>query len=302
MNGAFLQTSAWEQVHQSLGRKTWRVRGVLVIRHNLPGGYNYLYCARPDFGDCSLAEFVGEIAVIAREEHSIFLKVDPIRPVSLEGIHATLTKSLQPAKTTVIDLRKSEEELLAGMHEKTRYNIRLAERKGVSIRMHIGREAKDEVPMFLELLKQTAGHQHFSLHEERYYALLADMHANSISNELFFAETDSMRVAGAMINFLRTEGDTKGGCATYLHGGSAREHRELMAPHLMHWRIIQEAKQRGFYFYDFWGIDEVLWPGLTRFKLGFGGEVIEYPPGVDVIFHPFWYSVYRLAKKIKYKR
>ena len=93
-----------------------------------------------------------------------------------------------------------------------------------------------------------------------------------------------------MINFY---GDT----ATYLHGASSRKNKELMAPHLLHWRIIQEAKKRGLGQYDFGGIDEKKWPGVTRFKIGFGGSVVEYPPSVDIIYKPILYKIYRLARK-----
>jgi lipid II:glycine glycyltransferase (peptidoglycan interpeptide bridge formation enzyme) len=72
-----------------------------------------------------------------------------------------------------------------------------------------------------------------------------------------------------------------------------------MAPHLLHWEIIRQAKQLGYHFYDFWGIDEKKWPGLTRFKKGFGGKIIEYPGTFDLVFNKFWYQLYRLGKIFK---
>ena len=87
--------------------------------------------------------------------------------------------------------------------------------------------------------------------------------------------------------------------ATYLHGASSRRHRDVMAPHLLQWHMIKEARQRGCGVYDFWGIDEQRWPGVTRFKRGFAGREITYPQSVDVVHRPSAYAAYRMAKKIK---
>ena len=72
-----------------------------------------------------------------------------------------------------------------------------------------------------------------------------------------------------------------------------------MAPHLLHWRIIQEAKRRGFQYYDLWGIGEKRWPGLTRFKKGFGGEMVHYPPSIEIVYRPLRYRLYRLARLLR---
>ena len=84
---------------------------------------------------------------------------------------------------------------------------------------------------------------------------------------------------------------------TYLHGGSSREHKELMAPYLLHWRIMEEAKRRGMAQYDLWGIDGDRWPGVTRFKKGFGGSGVFYPPSLEVVYRPLWYKIYRVMKE-----
>src|SRR3989338_5647077 len=114
---------------------------------------------------------------------------------------------------------------------------------------------------------------------------------NDFSNEIFFAKYQNKIIAVVLVNFYKPSQT-----ATYLHGASSSEHREVMAPHLLYWRAIQEAKVRGFKSYDFWGIDEARWPGLTRFKLGFGGEQVEYPASVDIIYRPVLYGLYYLAR------
>ena len=78
-----------------------------------------------------------------------------------------------------------------------------------------------------------------------------------------------------------------------------RDYKNMMAPYLMHWEIIMWAKSRGYEYYDFWGIDPQKWPGVTRFKLGWGGRVVEYPGSFDMPISSFWYFVYNLARKIR---
>src|SRR5712691_4494897 len=102
MHGSFLQSPEWERVHKEVGRKTWRVDGILIVRHELPRGFNYLYCPRPKLSADSMRKFLADVERIARIEKSVFLKIDPIEPLSFEGIHVRLDEgvALQPQETT----------------------------------------------------------------------------------------------------------------------------------------------------------------------------------------------------------
>lgn len=307
---AFLQSPEWEELQRSLGRKAWRVNGTLVIQHSLSLGFNYLYCPRPNSGIWNLRtrastvrgrqesgiRALNALRNIARQERSIFLKIDPIDDPPPEVGPRCFSSSIQPQKTVVLDLSKSEDELLAAMHPKTRYNTRLAERKGVAVTIHEPRNTNHEFAIFYELLRETSQRDNFYLHGMDHYQKLLAVRSPDFSNELFFANYDGKLLAAAMVNFYRS---LTSAVATYLHGGSSREYREVMAPHLLHWAIIKEAKARGCRYYDLWGIDERKWPGLTRFKLGFGGEMVEYPPSLDIVYRPAWYRWYVLAKKLK---
>ncbi len=307
MTRSFLQSVEWEEIQRRMGRETRRVGEVLLIRHALPLGLNYLYCPRPSIGfrDEGLGiSIFNTIVEIAKTEKSIFIKIDPIHP--LYPIPYTLYPGhpIQPRETVIIDLSLSEEELLAKMHEKTRYNIRLAERKGLRI-TNCGLRITDGcVERFWRMLQETAARGRFSPHPPEYYEKMLAIRSENFYNELFFAEYRDKVVAAALINFYRSPVWPAGrptspdGAATYLHGASSREYKEAMAPHLLHWRIIQEAKKRGFAAYDFWGIDAQRWPGLTRFKLGFGGEAVQYPSSMDIVYHPARYWMYRLGKAI----
>ena len=130
---SFLQSHEWEKLQEMLGRKSWRVEGYLIIRHDLAGGFNYLYA--PHLLELT-GSFLSKVREIALKEKSIFLKIDPYGTVNDWKINIggwQFSHFLQPRKTVVLDLTKSEEGLLKEMHPKTRYNIRLAERHGVHV-------------------------------------------------------------------------------------------------------------------------------------------------------------------------
>lgn len=290
MAGDFLQSSEWEEAQKSLGRKVWRVGELLLIRHNLSAGFNYLYCPRPKL---VTGNWLLNSEEIAREEKSIFLKIDPAVQLLVTGYQLRATNSLQPRKTVLIDLQKSEEELLRSMHEKTRYNIRLAERRGVVV-APVAEPTAADMFIWWSMLSSTAERDGFHAHERAYYEKLVRTRSEEFSNELFLADCNMTTLAGAVVNFYwpaRT--------ATYLHGASSRANKEVMAPHLLHWRIMQEAKRRGFHYYDLWGTDDKKWPGLTRFKIGFGGEKFEYPESFDIVYRPLLYGWYKLARRIR---
>ena len=115
---------------------------------------------------------------------------------------------------------------------------------------------------------------------------------NKLYLKLFLAEYQKEIIAGGIFAFF-------GQAVTYLHGASANQYRNVMAPHLLQWHLISLAKKLGYRHYDFFGINEVKWPGVTRFKKGFGGRVVEYPGTFDLIFQPAWYNFYKTGRRIR---
>ena len=257
-----------------------------MFAHTLPGGFHYWYCPRPANDD-----FLEGARAVAKESGAVFLKIDPLSPVSrYAGVSSF---SLQPMRSLMVEMTKSEEELLRAMHEKTRYNIRLAERKGVEITRIPHPISPEDRKIFFRILAETGQRNKFVIHSHVHYDALFDVQAEAFSNELFIARLGDKALAAAMVNFYGVP------CvATYLHGGSVSYTKNAMASHFLHWRIIQEARARGAVLYDFWGIDEKRWPGLTRFKLGFGGMEVHYPASIDIVYRPFHYWAYRTAKKL----
>lgn len=293
MSPSFLQSSEWEEFERSLGRAARRIGGVLVVRRILPVGLHYWYCPRPPR---LTRDFFAAARKIAEQEGSVFLRIDPTEEIAAPrqtearaGGAIRPARAVQPRETIVMDLVPPEENLLKSMHEKTRYNIRLAERKGVMVRPAY----PPEYEIFWRLLRETGARDGFRTHPKAYYEKMLAVSSDRFSNELFFAEYRGEVIAAAIINFYQTSQT-----ATYLHGASARSHREVMAPHILQWRIIQEAKKRGYMRYDFWGIDERRWAGVTRFKRGFGGREAIYPQSADIVYRPVVYHLYQIAKKI----
>ena len=232
------------------------------------------------------------------DRYTLFLRFEPkfeyahIKEIFLErfsNFKIERTLDIQPSKTRILDLEKSEEELLEDMHSKTRYNIRLSKRKEVEI---ISAKEDADIDVFINLLKTTGERNKFSLHQEKHYTNIYKSGKDKI--KIFFAKHGDDIIAGAMFSFF---GDT----VTYLHGASANEKRNLMAPHLLQWQTILKSKEKGFKYYDFGGINEKKWPGVTRFKAGFGGREYDFKGTVDFVLKPIDYRLYTLARKIRRK-
>lgn len=307
-NGSFLQSFEWGEFQELLGYDIWRTEIVglkgLIIKYPLPFGKSYLYCPRGPLGKVSkdvFRIFLGRIEEIARREKSIFLKIEPEKDInfSQESFSAIKArpkgfslirseKQIQPSKTIVLDITKPKEELLRAMRQKTRYNIRLAQRKGIVVEKV---KSNQMIDAFFALLEETAKRDKFHSYPKEYYRKMAEALEPAGLLKLFLARHGAKIVAANLVCFFNQT-------ATYLHGASDYGFRHLMAPHLLQWQTILEAKKTGMKYYDLWGIDDKKWPGVTRFKRGFGGEEVFYPGAYDVVFRPVWYQLYNFARKI----
>ena len=297
-----LHSWQWGEFQKSLGRKVWRfgvyetkqptyneLKGViLLIKMPLPLGKSYLYTPRgPLLKEPAPAEiFLEKIKEISQKENSIFWQVDLLNISIFKNVSFKKIPDFQPSKTIILDLTKSEEEILDKMHPKTRYNIRLAEKRGVRVKIS---QNQNEIEIFLKLLEKTAQRDKFKIYPFYYYRKLLQLDKDFV--KLFLAEYQGKIIAGNLMIFFA---DT----ITYLHGASDNQYRNMMAPYLLHWTAIKEARRLCLKYYDFWGIDEKKWPGVTRFKKGFGGKIIEYPGTFNLIFNKFWYKLYILGKKL----
>ena len=208
-----------------------------------------------------------------------------------------LIHTKEPGKTLILDLTKSQKEILAEMHHKTRYNIRLAEKKGVKVREMNKMTRLNDIGLLYNLLKQTGKRNKIHIYDKNYYAKLINYFTDndeSLKLKLYVAEYKNKPLAAMLVVYF-------GHTATYLHGASGDEHRELMPNHLIQWTAINQAKEAGMEVYDFLGISDKNphWKGVTRFKKGFGGRTITFLGTWDYVLDKKWYKIFRLLKIFK---
>jgi len=203
----------------------------------------------------------------------------------------SLARTRPPQKTLIINLLQSEESILDEMKAKTRYNVKLSERKGVTVTWST--KAID-LKNFWKLNVITADRGRFTSHDFDHYLRLLKAKSIIPDNhiEVVTASYKGKVVSANLILFFNK-------VVFYLHGASSNEHRNLMPTYLLHFEIIKKAKAAGYEFYDFWGIDDKKWPGVTKFKEGFGGKTKDYPPLYELPLKNYYYKLYRLYKAVR---
>lgn len=286
--GIFLQSWEWGEFQKSVGRKVYRFKSgetfAQVVELPLPYGKKYWFVPRGSLIDGFEEE--------ARRCGVLFVRIEPPQKLHATRYKLHATRPISPSQTSVIDLTHSEEELLSAMHEKTRYNVRLGLRKGIEVR-------EGNFEEFWKMLQDTARRDKFNTHPRDYYGRMLETMGTwehgkreTMRVKLWMAYTGITPIAAAIVGYF---GDT----ATYLHGASSYEHRALMGPYALHWQIMQEAKKRKYKYYDFWGTTARQHAvGIARFKMGFGGKIIDYPGTFDLPLNKLWYTVYRFGRKV----
>ena len=204
------------------------------------------------------------------------LIVDRLAPVKATPVH-----SIQPLRTIMLDLLPNEQMLLAQMKEKWRYNVRLAARKGVTIRVA---SSPDDVHAWYAIYQTTSERDQFGIHTLDYYLQVWRLLVETGKMRLFLAEYEGTLLAGIFVSLFAHQ-------AIYLYGASSNEQRQLMPNYLLQWEAIRWAKQEGARLYDFWGIPDTddeneEMAGVYRFKRGWGGRVVHFVGGREIIYRP----------------
>ena len=257
----------------------------------------YWFCPRGPVGEVTRELFHSFLLQLDRtvKPKPFFFRVEPpIETTSAEGLIMLALRrnhAMSPAATVLVDLTKTEEELLEGMHPKTRYNIRVAEKHGIVVREGTSQEERDA---FLHLLKETGKRQGFIPHDLDYLRSMFEFLSQKKMARLRLAENKGTVLAA---NLEITFGDT----VTYLHGASSTESKNVMAPFLLHWEAMRCAKRNGYRWYDMWGANaeaksnyyyKESWEGITRFKRGWGGRTVDLVGTWDL---PTNHLLYRFA-------
>jgi len=241
--------------------------------------------------------FWREVQKLGRKHQAIFVKIDPAISVDDKQVREKLQKmgfrpsgdrtgfgGVQPRYVFRMDVTSPNDDLLAGMASKTRYNLRLSIRRGVKVRVA---ENKDDLAVFYDVLQETAERDHFLVRDFSYFERMWDLFVEEGKARVFLAQYKGEVLAGTIAFHC---GDT----VWYLYGASSNRHRNVMPNYLLQWTMIQWAKDLGCKIYDFRGVPPTDDPsnplaGLYRFKKGFGAQFTEFIGEYDLVLSPFWY-------------
>ncbi|MBI4728240.1 MAG: peptidoglycan bridge formation glycyltransferase FemA/FemB family protein [Acidobacteria bacterium] len=310
-----LQSWEWGEVKRASG---WRPLRLMALEAGEVAGTCSVLTARPARGFPPIAYAPrGPVLDLARpdvlaallrgvREHArpaFAFTCDPPVEAGSEGARALAAAGLrrvdaggfggvQPSTVMVLDLSPPLEEIFGGFKSKWRYNVRLAERRGVEVR----EAARGDLGVFCDLLRETARRDGFLIRDRSYYQAIWDNLEPAGILRTFLAERGGRPIAGVMLFVM-------GDRAIYVYGASSNEERNSMPNHLLQWHAIRWAKERGLALYDFRGVspvrdgkpaDERL-AGLGRFKEGFGARTVQYAGQLDLPLRPGWYALWRVA-------
>jgi lipid II:glycine glycyltransferase (peptidoglycan interpeptide bridge formation enzyme) len=317
-----LQTWEWGELKSKYGWKPsriiWRdepgtaVAAAQILKRRSALGLNILYCPRGPVLNWShvelRAQVLEDIKRFTLHSNAIFLKIDPeVTTATMSSASGEMTSNalgeeitsllqergfqlsveqIQYQSSLRLPLHDPEEEILAQMKQKTRYNIRLAARKGVNAVLG----SQDDFEVLYRMYAETSIRDNFAIREGAYYHDVWNAFHHAGMAQPFIAAVDGRPVAGLI---LFRYGET----AWYLYGMSRNEHRDKMPNHLLQWEAIKWAKATGSKIYDFWGAPDELDPsdpmwGVYRFKAGFGATFVKTIGAWDFVTRPGAYRFY----------
>ena len=292
--------------------------GVEVVRlgrfagKKLEEGYQLTFHPLP-FGGCTVGYFpkgpwpdkalINALKKLGQEKKAVFIKLEPaviVNGTKLQIPDPRLVVSPQPLFTRhnfLIDLAQSEKDLLAGMKSKTRYNLRLARRKGVKV---VEKNDPVSFEIYLRLYFDTCRRQGYFGHDREYHRQMWETLAQAGMVHLLIASFKKTPLAAWMLLEFK---DT----LYYPYGGSSTKHRNLMASNLICWEAMKLGKKRGLKTLDLWGAlgpeagRSHPWYGWHRFKAGYGGKLVEYGGSLDLILSSGLYRFFNLVNQLRWK-
>jgi len=303
-NAHLLQMGEWGELKRGFGWKPVRIInnevGAQILFRRLPLGLTIGYMPKVvmsnELQEIS-NEFWKEVDSVCKQNKAIFLKIEPDTWSEEFILHPSsfiLSRhNVQPPRTIVIPIDGNEETILSRMKPKCRYNIRLAEKKGIAIR------SWDDISAFHEMMTVTGGRDNFGVHSKEYYQRAYELFHPKGTCELLVAEYEGRPLASLMVF-------ANGKRAWYVYGASNDHERNRMPTYLLQWEAIRWAKAHGCDEYDLWGVPDEneetleanfesrhdgLW-GVYRFKRGFGGEVKRAAQALDRVYNPLLYWLY----------
>lgn len=286
-------------------------------------GFKFLYTPKGPLLDWEnsmlVKKVLSDLAQYTKTTGAFTMKIDPDVPIGwmLNSVDVSGTnpgqklecwlddnqwrasrEQVQFKNTVVIDLTQNEETLLKRMKQKTRYNIRLASRKGIKVR----KGSREDYPQLFDMFAKTSLRDGFVIREPGYYYLVWDMFEKAGMAEILIADYQSQPIAAVIIFRFGTK-------AWYFYGMSLDQHREKMPNYILQWEAIKRAKDSGCLTYDLWGAPDQIGPndpmwGVYRFKEGLGGNLVKTIGAWDYVAQPIRYKLFTqvLPKMMNYLR
>lgn len=317
-----LQSWAWGEFRKKMGIDVVRLgvfsgntltEGCQVTFHSLP---NFPYLPHLPYtigylpkGPLPTKAILETLATLGKKKNAIFIQLEPnilSNNVTMQQCNNLRTSHhpLFTKYTFVLDLAKSEEELLKSMHSKTRYNMRLAQKHGVVIKEDNSKEAFEE---YIRLSKETTERQGFFAHNERYHRMMwktlrPPAGGSDQGKPIAHLWTASYQGKTLVAWIVFVWNDT----IYYPYGSSSREHRDVMAPNLLLWEIVLWAKKQGLKYFDLWGAlgpnpnVKDPWYGFHRFKEGYQPNLVEFVGSYDLVINSFLYFIYCKADTVRW--
>jgi len=307
---SLLQTQEWADFRVSQGWKAHEIEGIFVLERRLPFGKSFLYAPEVSWAQIQNTNFITNIQKNIKKSGTIFFRLeilDENDPEIIEKLKSQkfikAFEELQPEYRQIIDITPSEDEILAQMKEKGRYNIKVAQRNGVVIKnsknLPAGRQGIDD---FYKIFIETAKRDGFSIRPREYFVKMTEILGENLPAgrqgvELLYAEFQGKIIAAEIVSFYDNT-------ASYLYGASGSEYRNVMAPYLLHWEAIKLAKEKGCQLYDLLAVNpekevEHKFAGIGRFKRQFGGRTVRITGAYDLVYKPTWYSLFKFAERIR---
>jgi peptidoglycan pentaglycine glycine transferase (the first glycine) len=304
-----MQHGAWGEFKSQFGWSAHRIinqdSGAQILIRNLPIGFKFAYIPKGPAGG-NWKNLIPELHEFCKKKKVFVLRIEPNGWQSEQKKDNRIPEGffqstpIQPRRTIVVDLRFSEDEILMNMKQKTRYNIRLAVKKEVTVN-----DSKD-IHKFYELMLKTGDRDQFGIHSLDYYQSAFDYFSKYQLCKLFLASYQGVPLAGLMVFIHGTQ-------ACYLYGASNEQARDRMPTYFLQWEAMRWAKKMGCQEYDLWGVpdeDETtlekefadrsdgLW-GVYRFKRGFGGQLRRSLGAWDYIYSPLRYQLFLFILKLR---
>lgn len=297
--GEFREKMGIEIVRLGVYEKNELIDVMQLTFHKIPhSSFTIGYFPKGSYPTQTMIE---ELLKIGKMKHAIYIQLEP--NVQLEDLKTAISDRLVPSHrpmftkhTFLIDCTKSEEELQKAMHPKTRYNIKIALKRGVTVQED---NSESAYGAYEQLSDETTKRQGFYAHNHIYHRTVWNMLFKSGIARMFTATYEGKTLAAWMLFVFKKH-------VYYPYGASSREHRDVMAPTLLLWEIVKWAKQNKFTSFDLWGAlgqnpdPKDPWYGFHKFKQGFSPTLVTYIGSYDLVIHPWIYTAFTYLDRIRW--